>query len=377
MSSHVTSADDELRGLLRSSVERFGQDNGDRRKLRNARGVGSGVPTLLWGEMAARGWFGLLVPESHGGSGLGFGELAIVAQGLGSALLAEPFVSTAVGGPLVLLRCGNDTLQRELLPAVASGEERLALAWQENATLDISSLRTACVDQGSRLTLSGRKRFVAAGLDATRFVVAAVRDGALGLYLTDTAHPSIHKEAELRADGTSSCTLMFRDTPAMELAGPALARQLLEEAVDATVVMSCAELVGLIDGALQVMLQYLRDRRQFGRALGGFQALQHRAVDLYIQQQLSIAALGAAVRELDGDSARAERGRAASRAKSRCANAALRVTRQAIQLHGAMGITDECDIGLYLKRALVASAWMGNAAAHRQRFASFESASTE
>jgi alkylation response protein AidB-like acyl-CoA dehydrogenase len=133
--------------------------------------------------------------------------------------------------------------------------------------------------------------------------------------------------------------------------------------------MASAEMLGVMEAALQMALGYMRTRIQFGKPIGSFQALQHKATDLYVQQELTRAVLDDAVRQLDAGGAPAERARIASRCKARASDAGLRVTREVIQLHGAIGYTDEYDAGLYLKRALVLSAWLGNATAQRRRFA--------
>ena len=133
--------------------------------------------------------------------------------------------------------------------------------------------------------------------------------------------------------------------------------------------MAGAETLGVIEATLNMTLEYMRNRVQFGKAIGTFQALQHRAADLYIQQELVRAVLGDAVQTLDSNANVEDCSKIASRCKSRSSEAGLRITREAIQLHGAIGFTDEYDLGLYVKRALVLSAWLGNSTAHRRRFA--------
>jgi len=146
----------------------------------------------------------------------------------------------------------------------------------------------------------------------------------------------------------------------------------LERAVDEAAVMASAEMLGVMEAALQMALAYMRTRVQFGKPIGSFQALQHKAADLYVQQELVRAVLQDAVRELDGGADARDRARLASRCKARASDAGLRVTREVIQLHGAIGFTDEYDAGLYLKRALVLSAFLGNATAHRRRLAGLQ-----
>src|SRR6185369_4886865 len=143
-----------------------------------------------------------------------------------------------------------------------------------------------------------------------------------------------------------------------------------DKAFDYALLAASAELVGLMRGALDMTLAYLRTRVQFGKPIGSFQALQHRAVDLYVQQELSAAAVAEVAAQFDAEHGMSavQRAAGASRVKARCSDAALLITREAIQMHGAMGFTDECDIGLYLKRALVLSGWLGNSREHRARY---------
>jgi len=153
------------------------------------------------------------------------------------------------------------------------------------------------------------------------------------------------------------------------IAGDEAAQRALERAFDETLVMAGAELSGVMRRALDMSLDYMKTRVQFGKPIGSFQALAHRAVDLYIQRELSAAVLDDATALLDADPDPQQRAAIASRVKARCSDAGLRVTREAIQIHGAIGFTDEYDIGLYLKRAMVLSAWLGNGALHRRRYA--------
>ena len=182
----------------------------------------------------------------------------------------------------------------------------------------------------------------------------------------------VYPRGAAAADGSAQARLHFSALrlPASHcLAGAPRAGQLLRGMLDRGTVAASAELVGLMDRALEMTLDYLRTRRQFGKPIGSFQALQHRAVDIWIQRQLARAAVDAAVRTLDSPtSTAAARQLAASSAKSRASHAALMLCTQAVQLHGAIGFTDEYDLGLYLNRALNLSAWLGNAAEHRRRY---------
>lgn len=252
------------------------------------------------------------------------------------------------------------------------------VAWQEGlGGLDPTRIDTVAQADGADILLTGTKRFVAGAAGANGFVISARAASGYGLYWVDAQDEGLTLKHETRADGTPSGLLQLdkvRVTPenVFSPAGPdGLAA--LERALDEAAVLAGAEMLGVIEAALKMALEYMRTRVQFGKPIGSFQALQHKTADLYVQQELVRAVLDDAVRTLDSDDVTAqERTLAASRFKARASDAGLRVTREVIQLHGAIGFTDEYDAGLYLKRALVLSAWLGNATAHRRRFAALQ-----
>jgi alkylation response protein AidB-like acyl-CoA dehydrogenase len=188
----------------------------------------------------------------------------------------------------------------------------------------------------------------------------------------DRNAPGVQIDLEPLADGRNFGTVELRDAvvPRERVAAAGVAATVaIEAALDHAAAIAGAELYGVMSRALEMSTEYMKTRVQFGRPIGSFQGLQHRAVDLYLQQQLASAVLDQGLRELDARPAPAVRAATVSRIKARCSDAGLRITREAIQIHGAIGFTDEYDAGLYLKRALVLSAWLGNAAQHRRRYA--------
>jgi alkylation response protein AidB-like acyl-CoA dehydrogenase len=322
--------------------------------------------------MAAMGWAGLLLPERYGGAALGFAEMAEVSRGLARMLTPEPLVPCAVLAARTLLHCGNEALGAELLPRIASGESIAALAWQEQAgDLGSSSPATEATLGGGRIVLRGAKRFVAGAAGADGFIVSARGGSGSVLVWVPASTPGLSVALEPLADGRFSGRLELVDAslPQKHLLAPAeIAQSALERAVNEATVMASAELLGIMNRALEMTLDYLRTRVQFGRSIGSFQALQHRAVDLYVQEQLASVALADALRALDECPEDPLTVAAVSRAKARCGDAASLITRQAIQMHGAIGFTEDSDVGLYVKRTLTLSAWLGNSAYHRRRF---------
>ncbi|MDO9023426.1 acyl-CoA dehydrogenase [Zwartia sp.] len=344
-------------------------------RVRRLRGNVSGFERKVWQELANAGWLGILVPEEDGGLGLGVREMAAIAEEVGQSLLPEPLIPTAVQVATVLHRCPVGALRQDLLEKLVSGELVAGLAWQESlGQLMCASqpIATRCLQSEpstqAYLTLDGTKQFVTPGSGADGWLVVA-HDGATALLLWLPAQtPGVRLNDIRCVDGSIMTTLSLQQVQVPSshvLAVGANVCDFVDEANDLARIIQAAELLGIMRKALATTIDYLGTRKQFGKPIGSFQALKHRTVDGYIQVELASACLQDVLRQLE------DGGRLsvlASRAKSRCAHAALLVTRMAIQFHGAMGFTDECDVGLYFKRALYCSSWLGNQNRHRQRY---------
>jgi alkylation response protein AidB-like acyl-CoA dehydrogenase len=323
--------------------------------------------------MAELGWLGILVPEKHGGMGLGFSEMRMVLEGLATVLAPEPVCACAVLTAGVLRHCGDSDVVAELLHKLAAGEVIPATAWQERAgSIDPDAAATTARAFEGGHKLNGIKQFVHGAADADGYVVSARAPGGALLAWIPASAGGITPESTALADGRTMATVKLADVIVPRehvLAEGGKARQALERALDETLVMCGAELNGVMRRALDMSLDYMKSRVQFGKPIGSFQTLAHRAVDLYLQRELSAAVVDDAVAVLDAQSEPRERTAMASRVKSRCSGAALRITRESIHIHGAIGFAEEHDIGLYLKRAMVLASWLGNAALHRRRYA--------
>lgn len=364
----------EHRRMLAESVADFATRGTDIARVRRLRGTPGEYDRAVWKNMAELGWLGILVPEQYGGLGLGLTEMAIVAKGLARALTPEPLAASAVLAATALIAGENETLKQEELPRLVSGEMLPALAWQEDAgALDTGAARTRAVAFEGGYKLSGVKRFIPGAAQADAFLVSARADSGPVLLWLPRGTTGTQLELEPLADGRSFGTLKLNDAlvpKAQVVAAGGAAQEALARAFDHGAAIAGAELAGVMERALEMTLDYLRTRVQFGKPIGAFQALQHRAVDLHIHKEVAGAALDETLARLDSGPDAAARAAAASRIKARCADAALKITRETIQLHGAIGFTDEYDAGLYLKRALTLSAWLGHAAWHRRRYAS-------
>ncbi|MCW3473081.1 acyl-CoA dehydrogenase family protein [Limobrevibacterium gyesilva] len=319
---------------------------GDMKRIRVLRFREPGFDRATWQAMCDMGWAGLRVPEAAGGSGLGMQEYCALAEELGAGLVPEPLIPCAMSARL---------LAGDALAGLLSGERVIIPAWQECAnTLDAQGDTTVA---GGRA--SGRKMFVPMAAGADAFLVS----GRDGLALVDRAAPGLRLTIERTQDGGNFGTLSLADAHCTPVAGDMAAA--IEEAALAT----AAYLLGVMDRAFAITLDYLRTRQQFGRPIGSFQSLQHRAADLKIQVALTRASVDSAAATLDSAAAPALRQAAVSRAKARAADASMLVTRQAIQLHGGIGYTDEYDVGLFLRKAMVLANLYGSAALHRRRYA--------
>jgi alkylation response protein AidB-like acyl-CoA dehydrogenase len=362
----------EEQALLADSVRRFVRERLDVAAWqRIATGAAEGDPAD-WQRMAALGWLGLAVPEEAGGAGATPVETMVVMEELGRGLLAQPVVETAVLGA-ALLRHAVPERRRELLAALAAGGLRVALAAIERAQrFDLSRVATIALRDGDGWRLDGEKSFVPAASGADLFVVTAAdaAAGGMSLFLVPADAPGLLRSDYVTADARRASALRLDGVrvPRDALVGPAGGGwPLLEAAVDRAIAALCAEAVGAMDALRDATGEYLKTRKQFGQALGSFQALQHRMADIYVACEESRSQLLLATLKLESE--RRERVRAVSAAKARIGQLGRFVAHQAIQLHGAMGMCEEVAVGHYAKRLMAIDLLFGDSAFHRRRFA--------
>ena len=357
----------EQQVLIQDSAVAFVEGDEELKRVRANRFVQPGFDRASWSEMAEAGWLGFVVPEEYGGVGLTFSDLALVLIQLGKGLVPAPFVATAVLAARTLAGSDNAALRAERLPQLVAGDWLPALAWQEaRASLDVKA-RQVVYANGK---LNGRKVFVPDAGGADAFIVSAAVPDGTALYLVDKDAPGLTLEFEQRVDGGFYGHLNFVDTPVgAQVAGPERSEALLATVLDEGRVAASAELLGVMTRALEISVDYLKQRVQFDKPIGSFQALQHKTVDLFILSEVSRSVLLQTTALFDGEADATQRAVAASQVKARCSDAALRIGKDAIQLHGGIGYTDECNIGLYLKKAMYLASWLGSASAHRARYA--------
>jgi alkylation response protein AidB-like acyl-CoA dehydrogenase len=364
--------------LLRDNAQQFVRENAPvphLRKLRDTKDA-VGFSRDLWQQMAELGWAGIVIPEAYGGLGLGWTELGLVLEACGRTLAPQPLLSSVVLGSALVLSGGSDAQKQSLLPAISQGRSIVALAFEEAARF--SPYHVACKAEraGQSYRLSGIKTFVLDGHVAQHLIVAARTSGAtddrqgISLFLVDAQQAGLKVERTQMLDSRNAarCTLEAVEVPSSALLGQLdKGADLLDPVLDRAAVCVSAELLGLISQAYETTLEYLKTRVQFDALIGSFQALQHRAANMFCEIELckSLVADG-----LDAqDQQREDAPLMASAVKARLSDAASLISREAVQLHGGIGMTDEHDIGLYLKRAAVAEATFGDSAYHRDRFA--------
>ncbi len=321
------------------------------RKLRNA-APAEGYDPAAWSEIGQMGWGGIVIPEDHGGSALGYLSLGMVVEQLGRNLAASPLASTGPAATAIAMG-GDDAAKADWLPRIASGEVVATLAIDEGP---VHGGPIAARVTAGRLT--GTKQFVAEGDSATVFVVVADD----GLYLV-AGDDGVTRAPRRMADARSHAEVRFADAPATRLGGT----DLTAKVVDRATALVTAEMLGLAEQAFATTNDYLKTRVQFGQPLSTFQALQHRMAKMLTELELMRSVVEGALEAIDAG--RSDTDQAVSLAKSVAGETLRLVSREMIQLHGGIGMTDEHDAGFYMKRAAVLEAMWGNAAYHRERFA--------
>jgi alkylation response protein AidB-like acyl-CoA dehydrogenase len=370
--------------MLRESALSFATKESPLNRARALRRQTPGFARRFWNALAEQGWTGLLVPEALGGYAQGFAEMAEVVAALATQVAPEPVVPVLVFAGRLLAHTGATELSTRLLTELAEGRTLPAVAWQEDVTGAKDrpgQAATRLERQADALLLNGCKRHVRPGAGADGYIVSATGTQGLALVWVPADAAGLTLSSQPLADGSYAAQLDLNSVrlPASHLlAEGAAAVAALTRAYDETLVLASVELLALVRGMLSMTQDYLRARIQFGKPIGSFQSLQHRAVDLLIQQELTASVVAQALALLDDpDGDASARSALASRVKSRASDAGLQVAREAVQLHGAIGVTDEYDLGLYLQRALVLAAWLGNGSQQRRRYADLTQNATE
>jgi alkylation response protein AidB-like acyl-CoA dehydrogenase len=331
----------------------------------------TGFSRDLWKQMAELGWVGVLFPEALGGADMGHADLAVVLEALGRNLAPEPFLSSVLMGGQALLLAGTEAQQEEWLTPLVKGEKFISLAYAEaRSRYAPNAIEAKAEKSGAGWTLSGEKVHVLDGHVADAFVVSALTPGGVSLFLVSGDVAGLSREAQTRMDSRGAAIVKL---DAVSVGADALlgsegqGGDVVEQVIDRATVGLCAEMLGGMSQAFDLTLDYLKERDQFGVKIGTFQALKHRAAELFMEIELSRSTVMAAARAIDN--ADADLSKLVSLAKARCSDAYVRAGNEGVQMFGGVGMTDEYDIGLYLKRARAAELTFGDSAWHRDRWA--------
>lgn len=335
-----------------------------------------GYDPQLYSEMVEMGWTGVVVPEEYGGYAFGYSSFGMLAEQLGRHLTASPLLSSALTAATLLVLGGSEEQKSELLPKIVSGETIATLALDEGTRHAPAMTGMVASVKDGGWTLNGVKRPVLDGMAADLLIVAARTEGVAGdedgitLFLCPSDAPGVTRRSLRQIDSRGAAIIEF-DNVALDAAAVVgtvgKGFPVLDRALDRSRVALAAEMLGSASQAFDTTVEYLKTRVQFGHPIGSFQALQHRAADMVGTIALIRSAVQAALAAIDSDSDNVPE--LASLAKALAGKTLKAVAREMVQMHGGIGVTDEHDAGLYLKRAQAADMAFGNEAFHRERYA--------
>ncbi len=339
------------------------------REFRNSNSDG-GFDPQAWSAMVEMGWTGILVPENYGGSGLGYLTFGLILEQLGRQLCASPLFASAYVGATAITLGGDEEQKQHWLPKIVDGSEILTLAVDEQPRHQRDQIQCSAVSNDQGYVLSGAKTFVLEGMSATTIIVAAKSaDGSIDLFLVPADSAGMSRQTMATLDSRDYARLTLSDVQVSGDArlGALAGSELYEQVLDRACAGIAMEMLGVGCYAFEMTLDYLKTRKQFGQVIGSFQALGHRAAELYSAQEMARSCAEAGVTAIDQNADDQAAMSALSKAKT--GEFLFDMSNQLIQIHGGIGMTDEFDAGLYLKRARALEATYGNQAMHRDRYA--------
>jgi alkylation response protein AidB-like acyl-CoA dehydrogenase len=368
----------EEQSLLRDSARGLISDKAPVSHLRGLRDNkdATGFSRELWKIFAEMGFSGLLVPEQFGGSGLGCVEAGIVMEEIGRTLMPSPFLATSVLAASALSRGGNEAQKAQYLPKISDGSLLAALAIDEGAKHRPLQTKLQATRSGNGFRLTGDKAFVVDGHTADLLMVAARSAGSAGdkhgitLFLVDPKSKGLAVERTAMVDSHNAARIVFDNVEvnADSVLGEVdQGHGLLEGVLNIGRGAVASEMVGLSEEVFGRTVTYLKERKQFGKAIGEFQALQHRAAQLYIEIEITRAAVLKALQAVDANIDKAAT--AVAVAKARAGTTATQAVQEGVQMHGGMGMTDQFDIGFFMKRARVCQELFGDSNFHADQLA--------
>jgi acyl-CoA dehydrogenase len=338
------------------------------RKLRDERDA-DGVSRDLWRAFGEMGFAGVIIPEALGGMGLGAVEAGVIAESLGRTLTPSPYLGSSILSAKVLIDGGSQA-QQAWLPRIAAGDAILSLAVDEGAKHAPSRITTRAERAGNGFKLNGAKAFVLDGHVADALIVVATAEEGTALFLVDPATAGVAVERTVMVDAHNAARITLTDVAVdadAVIGAVGGGDALLDGALNLGRACAASSLTGAGDQAFKTTMEYLRTRKQFGKLIGEFQALQHRAAHLFSELELARAAtIGA---QIAIDEGREDAPLAASIAKAKAGRVAELAVQEAVQMHGGVGMTDAFDVGLFMKRVRVLNELLGDAGFHAERVA--------
>ena len=365
----------EEQAFLKDTAKKFAQEKTPTTHFREIRDNENPecFDRKIWQEMAAQGWSGILVPEEYGGSNFGLAGIGVVLEELGRTLTPSPLFATSVVCATILNKAGNDSQKKEFLTKIASGEVTMAFALEEGPRHKPFSINLEAKKKGGNFILNGKKNFVIDGGFADYIIVVArtsEKEDHLSLFILAKDVKGLNIIPTTMVDHKNAANIEFKEVIISEadlLGTQNDAKEIIEETLDISRAALSAEMLGGALEAFDITLNYLKEREQFGEKIGSFQALQHRAALMFTDLELCKSCVIEALTAYDEGSNDLQR--IVSLAKSKIGETFFNVSNEGVQMHGGVGVTDEYDIGLYMKRARVAEQTFGNSEYHRNRYA--------
>jgi len=366
----------EDQDMIRESALNFVSKESSLERVRALHEDANGYSPTHWQTIAESGWLGAVLPEEAGGIGLGYADLICITEEFGKGLMPEPLIPFATLAGNAILFGGTDTQQADLLPQVAEGALKIALgAYEAAGRYNMAHVSTTAASSGEGYVLNGEKFLVENASSADMILVTARTSGdtanreGISLFLLDKAASGLTLSPVTTLDHRPRSTVTLKD---VQIGADALigsegdALDAVEHAVDCATIALCAEMVGGMQTALEMTVGYSHERVQFGVPIGSFQALKHKAANMFMHIEAARSSMYYAAMAEDEDMS--DRRAAISAAKALCSDAYIDVTKEAIQMHGGIGFTDEHNIHLFYKRAIATAATYGDASYHRERY---------
>ena len=366
--------------MLRDSAQSFLAERAPVAHLRKLRDGNDSLAYSreLWSQFAEQGYCSILIPERHGGLGLGVFEAGLISENIGHTLTPAPFISSAVLAPWLIAHAGSDAQKTRLLPLIGKGQRLLALAIDERSKHNPTAIATQATAKGgtsgaaaSGYVINGSKTFVLDAYGADELIVVArTAANALSLFLVDAKLRGVTIERTAMVDSNNAARVRFDQVTvgADALIGKlGEGAALLDQALDVGRVVVAAQLLGIADEVFARTMDYIKQRKQFDKIIGEFQALQHRAAELFCDIEITRAIVLKALQAVDRDVASAAL--TVAQAKARACVTANRAVQESVQMHGGIGMTDAIDIGLFMKRARALIELFGDAGFHADRVA--------